>query len=288
MFCFASHWHLPPPYNRSQLTRPSEGLVSNYNLTIFILAAELRPLSHLVKLVQSRTLHLQRLIHENPYNHNSASTLAELTSRLVQLESKNTEVPTTNGEAGDRKGTITVKQANAISTSVRQTLQPDLDALNRAVRRYEKRATLQTMQTEARLSDLESRLNDAISLAAAAANGNMHAAGFSARFIEWVGTGLVLPLQGLVSLAALPFRTLTSIISFGKSVVGRKASAEVKVRKGTGLKGSSYRGSARSLKRAWIIPMSVHGIWDNGTEIPGMSTVSDGVAGYTDLWLSSS
>ncbi|KIH92922.1 hypothetical protein SPBR_02454 [Sporothrix brasiliensis 5110] len=43
---------------RSQLTRPSEGLVSNFNLAVFILAAEL---------VKSRTLHLQRIVHVNPY-----------------------------------------------------------------------------------------------------------------------------------------------------------------------------------------------------------------------------
>lgn len=52
---------------RNQLTRPSEGLVSNFNLAVFILAAEVRPLRHFLQLVQARTLHLQRIVHANPY-----------------------------------------------------------------------------------------------------------------------------------------------------------------------------------------------------------------------------
>ena len=38
---------------RGQLTRPSEGLVSDYNLTIFLCAAEIRPVSHLIKMIHA-------------------------------------------------------------------------------------------------------------------------------------------------------------------------------------------------------------------------------------------
>ena len=41
---------------RGQLSRPSEGLVSDYNLTIFLFAAELRPISHLIGMVRARTV----------------------------------------------------------------------------------------------------------------------------------------------------------------------------------------------------------------------------------------
>ena len=37
-------------------------LMSNLHLTLFILGAELRPVRHLIKLLQVRTLHLQRLV----------------------------------------------------------------------------------------------------------------------------------------------------------------------------------------------------------------------------------
>lgn len=242
---------------RSQLTRPSEGLVSNYNLTIFLLAAELRPLSHLVKLVQSRTLHLQRVVNANPYkiddkNNRSASTMEELTTRLLQLEAKKNEH--TNGAICEAKGGLTAKQASTITMSIRQTLQPDIDALNRAVRRYEKRATLQTMQTESRLFDLESRLADAISLAAAAAHSNMHQSqGFSGKLMEWIGISLLLPFQGLVSLLALPLKTMVSIIFYAKSLFIRSnrdlADPRLKKAASGGLKNAGYRTSPRGMKR---------------------------------------
>ena len=80
---------------RSQLTRPSEGLVSNYNLTIFLLASELRPMAHLVKLIQSRTLHLQRVVNSNPYdtvNGKSVGDVKDLMRRLEDLEARNSIV----------------------------------------------------------------------------------------------------------------------------------------------------------------------------------------------------
>lgn len=62
---------------------------------------------------------------------------------------------------------INVAKASAIAET-RKCLQPELDALNRAVRRYEKRTTISSLQTEARLQDLECRLKDVVVLAAAA------------------------------------------------------------------------------------------------------------------------
>jgi hypothetical protein len=203
---------------RSQLTRPSEGLVSNYNLTIFLLASELRPMAHLVKLIQSRTLHLQRVVNSNPYdtvNGKSVGDLKDLARRLEDLEARNTiaEAPQ-NSEP-----TLSGKQSAVLTTEVRRTLQPDLDALNRAVRRYEKRATLQAFQTESRLHELEARLNDAISLAAAAANNGQKQRGFTGIIIEWAATAIVLPLQAIGALASLPFKTMMALFNFGKTKV---------------------------------------------------------------------
>lgn len=210
---------------RSQLSRPSEGLVSNYNLTIFLLASELRPMAHLVKLIQSRTLHLQRIVNANPYdtvNGKDTGDLKELVRRLEDLEARSsvTETPTVNSIS---ESTLNGKQSAVLTTEVRRTLQPDLDALNRAVRRYEKRATLQAFQTESRLLDLEAKLNDAISLAAAAANNGQRQRGFAGIIVEWVATAVVLPLQAFGALASLPFKMITALINFGKmSVVGRQ------------------------------------------------------------------
>ena len=209
---------------RSQLSRPSEGLVSNYNLTIFLLASELRPMAHLVKLIQSRTLHLQRVVNANPYDTVSGKgtgDIPDLVRRLEDLEARNSTAETSPGNSTS-ESPLNGKQSALLTADVRRTLQPDLDALNRAVRRYEKRATLQAFQTESRLLDLEAKLNDAISLAAAAANNSQRQRGFTGIIVEWVATAVVLPLQAFAALASLPFKTIITLINFGKtSVVGR-------------------------------------------------------------------
>ncbi|KAK0100411.1 hypothetical protein ONS96_007689 [Cadophora gregata f. sp. sojae] len=206
---------------RGQLTRPSEGLVSNYNLTIFLLASEIRPMAHLVKLIQARTLHLQQVVNANPYDTTKGSVgeVQELTRRLEDLEARNSIAESNDAAA---EPTLSGKQSTVLTTEVRRSLQPDLDALNRAVRRYEKRATLQAFQTESRLHDLESRLNDAISLAAAAAN-NTQNRGFAGIIVEWAASAIVLPLQALGALVGLPLKMSASLMNWGKyKVVGQK------------------------------------------------------------------
>jgi hypothetical protein len=203
---------------RSQLTRPSEGLVSNYNLTIFLLASELRPMAHLVKLIQSRTLYLQRVVNSNPYDSvggKATGDVTDLVRRLEDLEARNSVVEA----PPNSEPTLSGKQSTVLTTEVRKALQPDLDALNRAVRRYEKRATLQTFQTESRLHELEARLNDAISLAAAAANNGQRQRGFTGLIIEWAATAIVLPLQAVGAIASLPFKTMMALFNFGKAKV---------------------------------------------------------------------
>ena len=188
---------------RDQLSRPSEGLVSNYNLTIFLLASELRPMAHLVKLVQSRTLHLQRIVNSNPYTTVDAPPVdtKTLLHRLEELESRpRAESPgSTNAADANLNGKLTAE--------VRREIQPDLDALTRAVRRYEKRATLQAFQTETKLLDLEARVGDAVSLAAAAVS-KRDKAGFSG----WVTTAVTVPLQILGAIAGLPFTVISSLV----------------------------------------------------------------------------
>jgi hypothetical protein len=142
---------------RSQLTRPAEGLVSNYNLTIFIMAAELRPVSHLIKMKQARVLHLQRVVRSDGRDKLGQADAQELSRRLDEVEAR-LALPVTGGTA----------ETTRLSATIHQSLQPQLDALNRAVRRYEKRQVAQSMQLEARFADLEARLKDALALAAAA------------------------------------------------------------------------------------------------------------------------
>ncbi|KAJ9643077.1 hypothetical protein H2199_004600 [Coniosporium tulheliwenetii] len=122
---------------RGQLSRPSEGLVSNFNLTIFILAAELRPFSHLINLQYDRVAHLQHVLDNR---------LSTLESRISDLSTPTTAAPT-----------LTDQQLSKLSR-----LSSDLDSLTRAIRTYEKRDRARTLQIDGRFRDLEARLEDAL------------------------------------------------------------------------------------------------------------------------------
>jgi len=211
---------------RGKLSRPSEGLVSNYNLTIFLLASELRPLIHLVKMGQSRTLHLQRIANTSPYEEDKVDEekVLDLSRRLEELEALVAEASTETGASGSSN-----KNAVQVTTEVRRALQPDLDALNRAVRRYEKRATILTMQTESRLQDLESRMTDAISLAAAAERSNQsQRQSFAAILIDWLCAAMVLPMQVLWEFVSLPARIAAKVLTVARGYVGGKVQKEMK------------------------------------------------------------
>ena len=249
---------------RGQLTRPSEGLVSNYNLTIFLLAAELRPLSHLIKLVQARTLHLQRTVNANIYSGTSknisSATVNDLQDRLAELE-RHIADTNTNGT----NGTATKSPTPDLVTQVRKILQPDLDALNRAVRRYEKRATLLSLQTESRLQDLEKRLGDAITLAAAAERSSQsshqrrgNGVGLVFDLFDDVAAVVSLPMQICWTVLTLPWKVVASLVGsvaagaegwVGKNVRREMRTAGVVEKRGGG--GSEKRRvQGRAAKKA--------------------------------------
>lgn len=197
---------------RGQLTRPSEGLVSNFNLTIFVLAAELRPCSHLITLIQARTLHLQRIVEANTSDIDRIQDdkISDLTKRLEDMETRAAAVA--DSEPAPRSS------INEINQALRHSVQPQVDALNRAVRRYEKRATTQTIQTEARLQDLEARLRDALSLAAAAANRSQKP-GVVMATLEWASHLIALPIQAVWSLFIWPWEAVAHALAVGKTWV---------------------------------------------------------------------
>lgn len=217
---------------RSQLSRPSEGLVSNYNLTIFLLASELRPLSHLIKMIQARTLYLQRTLNTYKPNDNLSppSTVNDLTSRLTELEAH--VAATANLPANPATNTSS-STVGKLTTDVRKSIQPDLDALNRAVRRYEKRATILTMQTEARLQDLEARMSDAITLAAAAERSSSSYSKTSRRgsafvLLDWLCATIVLPMQATWAIVTLPAKLTSTGLGAAEEYVRRKIKREMK------------------------------------------------------------
>lgn len=205
---------------RSQLSRPSEGLVSNYNLTIFLLMAEFRVLSHIIKLVQSRTLHLQRVVQGGPSKfqqvNKNTEQLEGVLSRLEQLESRITTEETNSVQEIKQEINKTKQKDSVVARDVRNAIRPELDALNRAVRRYEKKATLLQIQTESRFSGLEARLDDAIALAASAAKNSASHKNVFVWAIEYFTAGLLLPFRALLRIMLLPLSTLLALMSKGK------------------------------------------------------------------------
>lgn len=236
---------------RSQLSRPSEGLVSDYNLTIFLLASEVRPLSHLIKLVQRRTLFLQRIVSvsaaaKNTTESAESKAIASLTQQLADLEahiSGSVLLPTSSppasplgGEPGNGsispKASQTTYQPTSIddvvkhaskqaSTEVRRMFQPDLDALNRAMRRYEKRSTVAAVQVETRLQDLETKIQDVVILAAAAQrNADKQYGKYTPILLNWISMTVVVPLKWGFWTLSLPGRMLAAFTERVKMALG--------------------------------------------------------------------
>lgn len=204
---------------RSQLTRPSEGLVSDYNLTIFILVAEVRPSAHLIKLIQRRTLFVQRRVHAESLldsRRSESQQLRDYVGRLEELEAHVADRIAKSGSQDETAGDdeLATKISVLATTDVKKTIQPELDALNRAMRRYEKRITISSVQVEARLQDLETRLNDVVSLAAAAQrHAERRSDNYANILINWACALVVVPVQWVTYLASLPGKFLSGLIS---------------------------------------------------------------------------
>ncbi|KAF2721335.1 hypothetical protein K431DRAFT_284944 [Polychaeton citri CBS 116435] len=188
---------------RAQLSRPSTTLVSDYNLSIFLLAAEIRPLRQLVRLVSNRTLHLQRTVQSSPSPAPSEESdsvppavVTALETRLEALEMKIPSTATTDPVSIAQKTDLAT-----LSVTLRKTYEPRLESLERAVRRYEKRSTTLAMLTEQRLQSLEARIQESLSLAAVAAENSQRRS---------IGAGLV---EGLLKIIAWPFKMAVWAIS---------------------------------------------------------------------------
>ncbi|KAF9734015.1 hypothetical protein PMIN03_006643 [Paraphaeosphaeria minitans] len=184
---------------RSQLTRPAEGLVSNYNLTIFVMGAELRPIHHVIKMMKARMLHLHRVVRSDSKPEYSRADIQDISTRLANLEARPTESPQ-NTDIENLK----------IGASVRQGIQPQLDALNRAVRRYEKRQAAQSMQIEARFQELDARNRDALALAAAAARTGQRP-GMVTMLFTWIANLFILCIQTIWAVATYPYKTAVGV-----------------------------------------------------------------------------
>jgi hypothetical protein len=201
---------------RAVLSSPSESLVNDINLSIFVLLAEARPFAQVCRIERTRIDRLQRAASPSCRPAGINNAMQTLESRIAHLEDRfspyqdilDSEHSDSGSSYPNKPPPETIAE---LTTSVRQTLQPQLDALNRAVRRYEKRTVTQTIQTEARIRDLEDRLADALSLAAIAAR-NMQRPGLVQRTLESVASLIAWWMSVIWHIAVYPF------VLFGKGV----------------------------------------------------------------------
>lgn len=186
---------------RDQLTRDAEGLVSNFHLTIFIMAAELRLVKHLITRKEARVKRLQRIAAAEVRNQLSKADVEQLAQRLAEIEARLAE-PVAKNEIDTAR----------LSATIHQTVQPQVDALNRAMRRYEKKLVAQVMQTDARMLDFEARLRDVLSLAAAGQRPGVITMGST--FVLQVTSYAVRTAWGVVT---YPYRMVVGITSGARS-----------------------------------------------------------------------
>lgn len=115
--------------------------ISHFNIVLFVFAAGIRPLMHVVSLAKNRTLHLQEQVHY-------PSTEVELLKRRVQhLEYELSQL---------RRGFATKRDV----ISVRDGFEPTISQLNKAVRRYEKKEQYLRNYSEERFAYLESKMRE--------------------------------------------------------------------------------------------------------------------------------
>jgi hypothetical protein len=114
-------------YIREFLSRPSEGVVSTFNITLFIMAAELRPAMKLMEMIKQRSLYLQKIVHKETLEGNVTQSIPAdiepLNNKIMQLENTIEEL---------RMSIVRVQGGREeVVTGVREGVRGEVEALNR-------------------------------------------------------------------------------------------------------------------------------------------------------------
>lgn len=217
---------------RGQLS-VAEGLVSDFNLTIFVMVAEVWPLKRLMKMQQERMFHLQRIVKTDARNLMDPHDAQAMALRLAALEEK-LEGPAAHSDL----------ESARIATEVRDALQTQLDSIIRAIRKYEKKSVAQTMQIEARFQEVNVRLKDTLSLAAAAARTGQRP-GLVSSVLGWIINIANNVLQTMWDVALYPLRTAIAVAIKIKSYFVKDEDRQSRRR----VKGQAYGHSAMPTSR---------------------------------------
>lgn len=218
--------------------------MSNYNLTIFLLASEVRPCSHLLRMIQSRTLFLQRVVASSSPSYEedgiNSTKIRDLTKRLEELEAyiaktaptrlsllsdsasqNECHQPSSSSSQQDQHDFLPALTSQ-VTAEIRRALQPEIDALNRAVRRYEKRTAITNYQIESRFQNLESQLRDAVAVTPLPISERpdvSHGNDLLFKIFAWTYAVFTFFVRTAMSLAYLPVRVALSVLRPFKAIL---------------------------------------------------------------------
>jgi hypothetical protein len=204
---------------RAQLSRGPTGLVSDYNICVFLLGAEYWPCRQVARLISARTLHLQRTVAELDLDDDDPSPMSKdsvssLNIRIAELEARVAD----QSLLAPNMSMAQKADVTDLASEIRKRYEPRLEGLERAVRRYEKRSTTLAMVTEQRLQNIEMRLQDTLSLAAAAAHHSQER-GPASKTFSALTSMITAPLKLMWSLCLWPFHVLEELYAKLKIVL---------------------------------------------------------------------
>lgn len=146
----------------------------------------------------------------------------------------------------------------------RQALRPDIEALNRAVRRYEKRTALTTLQADTRFRQLDAQVHDALSLAAAAQRSTAaRRSSYAFLLLDWACACIVVPIQLALSILNFPGRVMGRCLQAARRMLGsrrRPPQSHSRSRKGKAVQGVNTKLGPQSppLSRAAVSSFGQH------------------------------
>ena len=118
-------------YIREFLSRPSEGVVSTFNITLFVMAAEIRPAMKLMEMIKQRSLHLQNVVHRDMLEGNNSTVVNAMPP--VDIEPLNAKIEGLENAIEELRMAVARVQGGReeVVTGVREGIRADVEALNR-------------------------------------------------------------------------------------------------------------------------------------------------------------
>jgi hypothetical protein len=128
-------------YVRAHLS-PHRTYITNFNITLFVLASSIRPMTHVASLFKKRALHLQEVVHY------PTTEVEHLKHRLGKME---------EDLATLKKSHATKKE---LSSNLTNVVQPELNSISKTLKRVEKKEQYLRSYSEERFQYMDNKIRD--------------------------------------------------------------------------------------------------------------------------------